>query len=132
MNRIRTGRILLTLAALVTIAGTVGPDLLTETHAFNPAWTPHARFHTALSALTPAGNCLIALWLLWRRELSVPRAGLAAILIGFYWAIFPLCLLIPGTGLMFPAVEWPTVLAPLVLCAAGYALVRRGCRTGST
>ena len=39
-----TARILLTLAALAFSAITVVADL-NKTHAANPLWTPHARFH---------------------------------------------------------------------------------------
>jgi hypothetical protein len=47
-------------------------------------------------------------------------------LIGFCWALFPLCLLLPGTSPMFPVTEWIIASTPLILCAAGHALVRTG------
>jgi len=60
----------------------------------------------------------------WR---SVPcRERAASRRTGFYWALFPLCLLLPGTARMFPVTEWIIASTPLILCVAGYALVRTG------
>src|SRR3954470_24420602 len=120
MSRPSIGRVLLTLAALFTIGATVGPDLLTPTHVFNPTWPPHARFHAALAAFTAAGNSLVALSLLWFRD--DPRGcGLpAAVLISLFWVIFLGCALIPGVALMAPALELPVAVGPLGLVAAGW------------
>lgn len=67
------GRALIALAAAITAVVPVLTDW-NETHVFNPRWPPHARFHMATSLgmatiLSPA-----ALWLLWRRLSSPPRA----------------------------------------------------------
>lgn len=122
MSRRFIGRVLLTLAALFSIGATVGPDLLTPTHVFNPAWPPHARFHAAL-AFTAAGNSLVALYLVWFRG-DLHRCGLAAVLISLFWAIFLSGALLPGVALMAPALELAVAVVPLVLTAAGCWLAR--------
>ena len=58
-----TARILLTLAALGFSAITIMADL-NKTHASNPLWTPHARFHVVWQVLSYSGIGLIALYLI--------------------------------------------------------------------
>lgn len=57
-------RILLTLN---TLGYGLGPLLvdLSRTHATNPQWTPHARFHVVWQVTSYAGIGLIALGLIW-------------------------------------------------------------------
>ena len=126
MSRRSISRALLTLAALFTIGATVGPDLLTPTHVFNPTWPPHARFHAALAAIMPAGNSLVALYLLWLRN-NPGDPGLSAVLISLFWVVFLGCCLVPGVALIAPGLELPTAVVSLVLTASGYwfALIRR-------
>ena len=59
-----TARILLTLAALGFSAITVVADL-NKTHAANPLWTPHARFHVVWQVLSYNGIALVMLYLIW-------------------------------------------------------------------
>ena len=40
-----------------------------RTHLFNPRWTPHAKYHDALTMLLGAGMGALSLRALWRREL---------------------------------------------------------------
>ena len=56
--------ILLTLAALGYSAATVMADF-NNTHATNPDWTPHARFHVVWQVLSYCGVALISLYLIW-------------------------------------------------------------------
>jgi len=46
----KAGRTLLTSVAVLTAAGGFFADL-NKTHMFNPRWTPHARFHDAMTIL---------------------------------------------------------------------------------
>src|SRR5262249_5502164 len=46
---------------------------LNSTHATNPLWTPHARFHVVWQVLSYSGFGLIALGLIW-----TPGSGAAA------------------------------------------------------
>jgi hypothetical protein len=64
MDRLFAARVLLTLA-------TIGYGLLTvkadfnKTHATNPLWTGHGRFHVVWQISSYAGLGAIALWLIW-------------------------------------------------------------------
>jgi hypothetical protein len=68
----RISRLILTGAAVGTIAGTGRADI-NSTHMLNEKWTPHARFHNASGWGTVTGTQLLALWLLWRP--GQPAAG---------------------------------------------------------
>ena len=75
-----TARILLTLAALGFSAITIVADL-NKTHASNPLWTPHARFHVVWQVLSYSGIGLIALYLIWAGgPMQTERLYLAAAL----------------------------------------------------
>ena len=75
-----TARILLTLAALGFSAITIMADL-NKTHASNPLWTPHARFHVVWQVLSYSGIGLIALYLIWAGgPMQTERLYLAAAL----------------------------------------------------
>jgi hypothetical protein len=57
-------RILLTLATVGYGFVTIKADF-NRTHASNPAWTPHARFHVVWQITSYAGFGLLALALIW-------------------------------------------------------------------
>jgi hypothetical protein len=88
-----TARILLTLATLGYSAITIFADL-NKTHASNPSWTPHARFHVVWQVLSYSGIGLVALYLIWAPgALPVERLYLAAALSvavygGFFGAVY--------------------------------------------
>jgi Family of unknown function (DUF6640) len=135
----RISRLVLTGAAIGTIAGTGRADL-NRTHVFNPAWPPHARFHGAAGWGTVACSQLLAVWLLWRpsrqaaeRDLAVTTA---ALLPSIAWAPFFFALPLPGTAVEddpghlpriagVPANLVPATLIP-TLAAVGYVLHRYG------
>ena len=64
-------RILLTISALGYGALTIVADF-NQTHATNPAWTPHARFHVVWQVLSYCGIMMISFALIW---MSGPAAG---------------------------------------------------------
>src|SRR5581483_7853702 len=82
-------RILLTLVTLGYGFATVLADF-NKTHATNPAWTPHARFHVVWQILSYAGVALIALWLIWAPgPMAAERLDLAAAFaVAIYGAFF--------------------------------------------
>ena len=86
-------RILLTLATLGYAAATILADF-NATHATNPKWTPHARFHVVWQISSYIGIGLVALGLIWTPgPLAVERLYLAgalaaAVYAGFFAALF--------------------------------------------
>jgi len=86
-------RILLTVATLGYGLVTIKADF-NATHATNPLWTPHARFHVVWQISSYAGVGLIALGLIWiAGPLEVERLYLAgglavAMYGGFFLALF--------------------------------------------
>jgi hypothetical protein len=86
----------------------VGPYLAdwNETHIYNPAWPPHAKFHNGQTMSMGAGLATMTLWQLWRAHDSpvaarqaLDSASLAA---SMYWATarsgraWPTCRSPPG------------------------------------
>lgn len=135
----RISRMVLTGAALGTIAGTGLADL-NRTHVFNPSWPPHARFHAVVGWGTVAGSQSLALWLLWRPGQDADRGDravtTAALLPVIAWAPFFLAVSTPGAAVEdepghlpriagVPANLVPATVIPII-CALGYALHRRG------
>ncbi|MDE0885380.1 MAG: hypothetical protein OSB70_07585 [Myxococcota bacterium] len=85
-------RLLVTLPALFLA---IVPPLvdLNETHLLNPAWTGHARLHTAWLLSSNSMISLLSLWILWRgawagtREaILLATALVGSILAGFFVA----------------------------------------------
>ena len=82
-------RILLT---IVTAGYALAPLIadLNATHATNPLWTPHARFHVVWQVLSYSGFGLIALGLIWipgpypTARLYLASGFAAAVLIAFF------------------------------------------------
>src|ERR1043166_4207526 len=88
-------RILLSLVTIGYGGITILADI-NKTHATNPAWTPHARFHVVWQVASYAGFGLLALGLIWApgpspvAPLYLAAAFAAAVYGGFFVALFPL------------------------------------------
>ena len=84
-------RVLLT---LVTLGYSLVPVLadFNKTHATNPLWTPHARFHVVWQVSSYCGIGLIALFLIWSAGPAAKlwlAVGLAAAMYaGFFATVF--------------------------------------------
>jgi hypothetical protein len=88
-----SAQILLTLVVLGYSLVPVLADF-NKTHATNPLWTPHARFHVVWQVSSYVGVALVSLWLIWSPgEMRVERGWLATALAasvyaGFFSAVF--------------------------------------------
>lgn len=81
-------RVLLTLATIGYGVITVKADF-NKTHATNPAWTPHARFHVVWQITSYVGFGLIAFALIWTPgPYAVERLYLAAAFAGVVYGAF--------------------------------------------
>ncbi len=81
-------RILLTLVTLGYGFATILADF-NKTHATNPKWTPHARFHVVWQISSYAGFGLLALLLLWwPGPYAMERLYLVAIMGAIVYAAF--------------------------------------------
>jgi len=83
------------IAPLLFSLVTVGWGVLTvvadfnKTHATNPAWTPHARFHVVLQVLSYVGFGLFAFALIWwPGPLAVERLYFVALMGAIVYAAF--------------------------------------------
>jgi|SoiMetStandDraft_5_1073268.scaffolds.fasta_scaffold92081_2 hypothetical protein len=86
-------RILLTLVTVGYALVTVLADI-NKTHATNPAWTPHARFHVVWQVASYAGFGVLALVLIWApgphasARLYLAAAFAVIIYVAFFLALF--------------------------------------------
>jgi hypothetical protein len=84
-------RLLLTLNAFGYGLAPVFADF-NKTHATNPLWTPHARFHVVWQVSSYCGVGLIALWLIWSAgpagKLWLAVALAVAMYAGFFATVF--------------------------------------------
>ena len=57
-------KLLISLVAFMTAVGPMRADF-NATHATNPLWTPHARFHVVWQVLCQAGVSMFILYIVW-------------------------------------------------------------------
>ena len=57
-------RIVMTITCIVLAIGPAIADF-NKTHATNPLWPPHARFHVVWQVITNSALCLMMLYILW-------------------------------------------------------------------
>jgi hypothetical protein len=87
-DHILIARILFTLATIGWAALTVVADF-NKTHATNPKWTPHARFHVVWQISSYVGFGLMALALIWAPgPYPVERLYLVAVMGAIVYAAF--------------------------------------------
>jgi hypothetical protein len=80
-------QIAILLVTLVAVATAIGPMFadFNKTHATNPLWTPHARFHVVWQVLCQAGVSGFILYILWIAQFEGHL--LLAALMNFNWGV---------------------------------------------
>jgi hypothetical protein len=127
------GRVLISLVAVQLLFGCFYFDY-NETHVFNPHWTDHSRFHTAMTIYMGAMLAVLGIYYTWRRA-GDARTNLqaAAWFTSIYFLSFFPSALMPGSALSEPGMNVPLVgglVAPqliegsisLILVVVGYVL----------
>lgn len=88
IDHLLIARILLTLATAGYAFATILADF-NKTHATNPQWTPHARFHVVWQISSYAGFGLLALALIWwPGPEAVARLYLVAVMAAIVYTAF--------------------------------------------
>lgn len=77
-------RILFTIVAVMIAVGPIFADF-NKTHATNPLWTPHARFHVVWQVLSQNGISLVILYLLWSRSSDYDTHIVIAAILNYVW-----------------------------------------------
>jgi len=131
MSRTTAGKSLLTLLMGIFVPLNVLFDW-NQTHVFNPAWPPHARFHAAFLSVFIWSVLGIAIWLLWRRT-AEPEVGVrvaALVVLAIWTPFFYLSLLVPGTSIAggdppgtVPIKIGETVIEPQLIAAVFFLLL---------
>jgi hypothetical protein len=108
----KIAKVLATLSAFVNALAAMVIDLLTHTHAQNPDWPPHARYHAAMFGFTSIGVAGVVTWLSWAKPGTAPSdrlrtARTVTALLGCLWAVFFIGLLVPGTSAVTPETAMP-------------------------
>lgn len=77
-------RLLFTLVAFAIAVGPIFADF-NRTHATNPLWTPHARFHVVWQVLSQNGISLAILYLLWSDAADYATHIVLAAILNYVW-----------------------------------------------
>lgn len=103
MSRITAARVCLTLNALVTAIGPFAAGW-SETHVFNPKWTPHAIFHNGQTMSMGALLGLATLYYTWRPDPALGRESIktAAIFSSLYYISGISAAFYPGASAIDP------------------------------
>ena len=84
MDSVLLAKILMSFEATMQCIGPIRADF-NQTHATNPLWTPHARFHVVWQVLSQSGISLIALALIW--VFPSPFTIWLAVILNFNWLV---------------------------------------------
>lgn len=121
------------LISLVAIGTGIGPFRFdwNETHIYNPAWPPHAKFHNGQTMSMGAMLSAAALWQLWK-ESDNPRQALdaAAAFASLYWITNVSAIFYPGSRAVDPPAtgvfpQWKFTVPFLAMVGIGHTLERR-------
>ena len=99
-------RVLFAVTALVLAVGAHAADL-NATHIYNPAFTPHAKFHTGQTLSFSWMLAALTIFLAWRRTSDKVGGVLAtAAVASVYWTSQATAILYPGTKFFDGDGEW--------------------------
>lgn len=77
-------RLLFSLVAFMISVGPIFADF-NKTHATNPLWPPHARFHVVWQVLSQTGISLVILYLLWNDAADYATHIWVAAILNYVW-----------------------------------------------
>ena len=108
------GRLLISLVAVFTAVSPYLADW-NVTHIYNPAWTPHAKFHNAQTMVLGAMLGFLSIYCLWSRKGITKKQKLneATVLASLYWLAQLPATFFPGTALTDPGIN--SVKMPVIL-----------------
>ncbi|MFZ3033708.1 MAG: DUF6640 family protein [Parvibaculum sp.] len=79
-------RLLFTLVGTAIAIGPIFADF-NKTHATNPLWPPHARFHVVWQVLSQSGVSMVILYLLWATSSDYHTHIWVAALLNYVWIV---------------------------------------------
>jgi hypothetical protein len=110
-SRWTIGKLLISLVAVFTAVAPYLADW-NVTHIYNPAWTPHAKFHNAQTMVLGTILGFLTLYCLWLRKGVTEKQKLneATVLASLYWLAQLPATFFPGTALADPGgVKMPVI-----------------------
>ena len=104
-------RILMTLTAIALAIGPAVADF-NKTHATNPLWPPHARFHVVWQVITNSSLCVMMIYVLWTPLVAQYNLQLILVLMVQGAILAPLYITIASMGLFDGALKDVNGLRP--------------------
>lgn len=104
-------RILMTITAFALAVGPAVADF-NKTHATNPLWPPHARFHVVWQVISNSSLCLLGLYILWTPLVEQYNLQLALVALLQGAILAPLYFTIASMGLFDGALKDVNGLRP--------------------
>ncbi len=114
-------RILMSITAFGLAVGPAVADF-NKTHATNPLWPPHARFHVVWQVLTNSSLCLFLLFVLWTPLVEQYDLQLKLVAVVQFAILIPIYVTIACMGIFDGALKDVNGLKPFVFNIAGNKL----------
>lgn len=111
-------RLLMTITAVVLAIGPAIADF-NKTHATNPLWPPHARFHVVWQVITNSSLCLMMLYILWTPLVEQYNLQLVLVVMVQGAILAPLYITIATMGLFGGALKDVNGIRPFIFTIGG-------------
>ncbi|ARN74548.1 DUF6640 family protein [Oceanicoccus sagamiensis] len=111
-------RMLLTITSIALAIGPAVADF-NKTHATNPLWPPHARFHVVWQVITNSSLCFMMIYVLWTPLVEQYNLQLILVLMVQGAILAPLYITIASMGLFDGALKDVNGLRPFKFNIAG-------------